>query len=53
MPCQPHGNRKNKLLAYESVYWVHIHDDIENHIKMFANMPYNSADTTKGQDDTS
>ena len=31
--CQPHGNRKKtKLLAYESVYWVNINDDIVKHI---------------------
>ena len=29
------GTEKNKLLACESVYWVGIYADIENHIKMF------------------
>ena len=33
-PGQPHGNRKTKLEACESVYWVNINDDIEKHIKI-------------------
>ena len=32
-PSEPHGNRKTKLLAWESVYWININDDIEKHIK--------------------
>ena len=27
------GIEKTKLLAWESVYWININDDIENHIK--------------------
>ena len=29
------GIEKTKPLAYESIYWININDDIEKHIKPF------------------
>ena len=43
------GIEKTKLLASKSLYWVNINVDIEK----LHYMPYISADTTKGQDNTS
>ena len=28
------GIEKKKLLTYESVYWVNVNNDIENHVKL-------------------
>ena len=46
------GIEKTKLLACKLVYWVNINLDIENHIKLHY-MPYISAGTTEGQDNSS
>ena len=46
------GREKTKFLAYESIYWINIYNDIENVIRLYYTS-HISADTIKGQDDTS
>ena len=47
------GIKKTKHLACESIYRININDNIENFIKKLHYTSHVSADTTKGQDDTS